>query len=67
MAYTLKQWRAIRNMSQEQLAEAISRTSMTISLWETGKSEPKYSDLIKLSQVLNTNGIDNIILPINLS
>lgn len=67
MAYTLKQWRMLRNMSQEQLAEAIGRTSITISLWETGKSEPKYSDLIKMSRVLKTEGIDNIILPINLS
>ena len=52
MKRTLKEWRELRYMSQEQLAEAINRTNMTISLWETGKSEPKYSDLVKLSQVL---------------
>lgn len=64
MKRTLKEWRELRYMSQEQLAEAIGRTNMTVSLWETGKSEPKYSDLVKLSQVLRTKGIDNIILPI---
>lgn len=63
MKRTLKEWRELRYMSQEQLAEAINRTNMTISLWETGKSEPKYSDLVKLSQVLKTKGIDNIIMP----
>lgn len=63
MKKTLKEWRELRYMSQEQLAEKIGRTNMTVSLWETGKSEPKYSDLVKLSQVLKTKGIDNIILP----
>lgn len=67
MAYTLRQWRAIRNMSQEQLAEAIGKTNMTISNWETGKTEPSYSELVKLSLVLNTNGIDNILLPVRLT
>ncbi len=64
MKRTLKEWRELRYMSQEQLAELIGRTNMTVSLWETGKSEPKYSDLVKLARVLKTNGIDNIILPI---
>ena len=54
-------------MSQEQLAEAIGKTNMTISNWETGKTEPSYSELVKLSLVLNTNGIDNILLPVRLT
>ena len=63
MKRTLKEWRELRYMSQEELGEAIGKTNMTISLWETGKSEPKYSDLVKMSQVLKTGGIDNILLP----
>lgn len=63
MKYTLKQWRGVRNISQEKLAELIGKTNMTISMWETGKAEPKWSDLVKLAQVLETGGIDNIAMP----
>lgn len=63
MKRTLEEWRELRYMTQKDLADAIGKTNMTISLWETGKSEPKYSDLVKLSQVLKTKGIDNILLP----
>lgn len=62
MKYTLKQWRGIRNVSQEELAKAIGKTNMTISLWETGKAEPRWSDLIKIEQFLGTGGIDNILM-----
>lgn len=63
MKRTLKEWRELRYMTQEELGEAIGKTNMTISLWETGKSEPKLSDLINMAQVLRTGGIHNIILP----
>ena len=63
MKYTIKQWRGIRGLSQKDLAKAIGKTDMTISLWETGKTEPAWSDLVKISQALNTGGIDNIVMP----
>lgn len=53
MEYTLKQWRNIRGVSQEQLAEAIGITNQTISNWETGKTNMKYSDVLKVRKALD--------------
>ena len=68
MKYTLKQWRTLKGMSQTELADAVGVTYVTMNRWENGKGKsPRYVDLVKLSTVLETGGIDNIIMPYDLT
>ena len=62
MEYTLKQWRGIKNISQDKLAAAIGRTQITISHWETGKSGPKAGDMCKLREALALGPEDVILM-----
>ena len=48
----IRQARKARNWTQEQLAEAIGTTQQTINRWENGYTEPKLSDLHKISSAL---------------
>lgn len=63
MEYTLKQWRGIMHVSQAELAAAINRTQITISHWETGKSIPRYDDMLKMRAALGLGPEDVIVLP----
>ena len=51
MEYTLKQWRAIRGLSQTELAESIGKTQITVSNWETGKTAPTVLQMQKMCQI----------------
>lgn len=51
----LKILRMNRNIKQEELADIIGVTRNTIVRWERGDGEPRLSDIIKLSQVLNVS------------
>lgn len=48
----IRQARKARNWTQEQLAESIGTTQQTINRWENGYTEPKLSDLRKISSAL---------------
>lgn len=48
----IRQARKARNWTQEQLAESIGTTQQTINRWESGNTEPKVSDLKKISSAL---------------
>lgn len=48
----IRQARKARNWTQEQLAEAVGTTQQTINRWESGITEPKVSDLKKISSAL---------------
>lgn len=63
MKLTIKEWRTLRSMSQADLADAIGKTSVTISKWEQGHTEPKMSDMDKLRKTLKLKASDSIILP----
>ena len=63
MEDTLKQWRAIRGLSQTELAESIGKTQITVSNWETGKSDPRYRDMLKLREALALEPTDVILMP----
>lgn len=38
---------------QKEFAKAIGQKTSTVSMWETGKSRPKTTDLPKIANVLN--------------
>lgn len=48
----IKKFRKASNLSQEELAEKINVTRQSISLWETGKTQPSIDILVKLASVL---------------
>ena len=55
MRISLKAARINANMSQKQLAEAISVTPKTIMSWEKGKTLPKTDKVEALCNALKTN------------
>ena len=61
----IRQARKARNWTQEQLAGSIGTTQQTINRWESGQTEPKISDLKKISNALGITlsfllGLDEI-------
>ena len=61
--YTLKQWRQLAGLTQEQLAKAVGKDRVTVYRWETGQTHPKANDIVKLEQVLNVKWSDDVIMP----
>ena len=62
MEFTLKQWRRLKGYNQTELGEMIGRDTQTISNWETGKSEPRVSDLEKIRKALSLRPEDVILM-----
>lgn len=46
---SIKRLRKAKNLSQEQLAEAMSVSTASVSKWETGQSLPELSTLVKMA------------------
>ena len=61
--YTLKQWRILSGLTQEQLAEAVGRDRTTIVRWEQGDTHPKADDIAKIEQVLKIKWSDDVVMP----
>ncbi len=51
----IKEQRALKNLTQKQLAEKLGVTDKAVSRWETGKGIPDVSLLIPLSEVLEVS------------
>lgn len=51
----IKQLRTEKGLKQEEVAELINVTHQTYQKWETGKTEPKVSQIQKLASVLGVN------------
>lgn len=49
----IKKIREKRGLTQKQLSEMIMVNQSTVAMWETGKSVPRASNLLKLSNTLN--------------
>ena len=59
----MKELRSVRlkvGMTQKEVAEAISVSQAAIAKWETGKSSPSLSNLIKLADIYNTS-VDSLV------
>lgn len=54
-AETMKKYRKIRNMSQEDLSASSGINVSTIKKYETGYRNPKYEQLKKISEALGIN------------
>jgi transcriptional regulator with XRE-family HTH domain len=51
----LKTLREDRFLTQEELAELVGITPLTISRWENSKRKPRFKSIRKLAKVLNVN------------
>jgi transcriptional regulator with XRE-family HTH domain len=51
----LKSLREDKFLTQEELAELVGTTPLTISRWENGKRKPRFKSIRKLAGVLNVN------------
>lgn len=50
---TIAEVRVLMGMSQEQLAQALNRSTAALSRWENGKAEPSAHDLHRLAVILD--------------
>ena len=60
---SIGEWRRMRNISQEKLAEACGVSRATIIAWEQNPSIIKIGNLEKLERALNVDRDDIIFLP----
>ncbi len=51
----IRKYRKINNMSQDELAEKLEVTRQSISLWETGQTQPSLDSIIALSKLFNVS------------
>ncbi len=61
----LSKLRKNKKITQEELAEKLHISSKSISRWETGKCMPDISLLIPLSEILEVEFIDSVIISKN--
>lgn len=61
--YTLKQWRMLTGLTQEDFANAVGKDRTTIARWEKGETQPKADDIAKIEQVLKIKWSDDIRMP----
>ena len=47
----IRNYRKINNMSQEELAEKLDVTRQSVSLWESGQTQPSLDNIIALSKI----------------
>ena len=65
--HTLKQWRQLAGLTQEQLSEALKANGLdtarsTIVSWESGRTQPNAKAISELEKVLNIKWSDDILL-----
>jgi Predicted transcriptional regulators len=58
MRVFLRQWRELSGMTQEQIAEAIGTTKVTVSRMETGSREPNLGYLAAFAEVAGCRPAD---------
>ena len=54
LSENIKKYRKANNMSQDELAEKLNVTRQSISLWETGQTQPSLDNIIALAKLFNT-------------
>lgn len=52
---TIKQLRAKKNISQKELADKLNVSRSTISMWETGASEPDFDNVSKIAEIFDVS------------
>lgn len=55
LSENIKKNRKLKNMSQDELAEKLNVTRQSISLWETGQTQPSLDNIVALSKLFNVS------------
>ena len=58
--YTLRQWRQLAGMTQEELANACDTNKDTVSRWERGKQQPRADQIALIEKALSIKWSDDI-------
>lgn len=64
LSENIKKYRKANNMSQDELAEKLNVTRQSISLWETGQTQPSLDNIIALAKLFNTT-TDALVTDVN--
>lgn len=51
----IKKYRKENNMSQDELAEKLGVSRQSVSLWETGQTQPTIDNIVALSKIFNVS------------
>jgi transcriptional regulator with XRE-family HTH domain len=54
----LAQWREQRGLTQQQLADRLGTTDVTVSRWETGKRQPTLNVQAAIAEALDIHPLD---------
>jgi len=54
----IRKYRKANNMSQDELAEKLQVTRQSVSLWETGQTQPSLDSIVALSKLFNVSTDD---------
>ena len=54
----IRKYRKKNNMSQDELAEKLAVTRQSVSLWETGQTQPSLDNIVALSKLFNISTDD---------
>lgn len=65
MHLTLKEWRRLKNISQEKMAEACGIHVNTYRAWEDNPADIKLSKAVLISELLGVDLSDIIFMPID--
>lgn len=60
---TIRQYRKARHMSQDELAEKLGVSRQSVSLWETGQTQPTIDNILALAKIFNVSTdaiLDNV-------
>ena len=60
---TLKQFRALEGMTQEQLADALNIDRSTIALWESRRIPNLFETFIKMEELFDIRMADDFLMP----
>lgn len=61
----IKKYRKLNNMSQDELAEKLNVTRQSVSLWETGQTQPSLDNIIAFTKLFDIT-TDDLLLEANL-
>ena len=61
--FTLKQYRVLADMTQEQLAEALDIDQSTLVAWESGKLPQTFKRIAKLEELFDIRVADDLLMP----
>lgn len=54
----IAEWRESRGLTQQQLADRLEASDVTISRWETGKRQPDLNALAAIAEALDADVMD---------